>query len=95
MFDLTSVSPFPSAYRRADFVRARNELGFSSESVVLSCMPGSWREAGGPIAQLVTDAFGMLKQNAKHLVWIAGLDCELLSRKFADRKEIIIKKDDW
>jgi hypothetical protein len=83
------------AYRRADSARARKELHLPSQGIVISCLPGSWREESGPIAPLVASAFQLLKQEAKQLVWIAGLDFAMLHDAFSARNSILVKKDDW
>lgn len=84
----------PLQYTRADRSQARSELGLEQDTTLISCMPGSWSEAGGPIASLVCEAFNLLPTPSKVLWWIAGADYERLTHDFRDRKDVIVVRDD-
>jgi UDP-N-acetylglucosamine:LPS N-acetylglucosamine transferase len=80
---ITYVGPAvrPLKYRLHDRDRARSELGISTETKVVSCLPGSWQDSAAPIFDFVLRAYQILPQTDKQLYWIAGKDYEqLLSR---------------
>ncbi len=58
-------------------------------------MPGSWREAQAPVAELLAGAFEMLPFTRKRLLWLTGADDEPLRRRFGDHPNIILNKEDW
>ncbi|MGH9353064.1 MAG: hypothetical protein ACRD2G_13045 [Terriglobia bacterium] len=82
-------------YRKCDRVRARTELGLPVDGTVISFMPGSWREAQAPVADLVVGAFDRLPFTRKCLVWLTGPDYEVLRHRCGSRDDIILKKEDW
>lgn len=82
-------------YRRSDRTTARAELGIPADGTIIACMPGSWTEEQAPICDLLAGAFDALPLPTKRLVWIAGRDYELISRRFAGRPEVAVKQEDW
>jgi UDP-N-acetylglucosamine:LPS N-acetylglucosamine transferase len=84
------------SYSKADRNRARGELGFDQEATIILVMPGGWAtEEREPIYDTVMPVFDALKIPRKLLVWIAGADYELLTRRLAKRADVIVKERDW
>jgi UDP-N-acetylglucosamine:LPS N-acetylglucosamine transferase len=85
----------PSAYTRQDRLRARQELGIPAGHLVVSVLPGSWTEEKAPIFELVVAAFDLLPERSKTLLWIAGEDYAVLEHRVQDRKDIVVRKEEW
>jgi len=83
------------SYSQADRGRARQELELPQDAVVISVFPGSWTEEEGPIFDLVTAAFDLIRTPRKNLIWIAGSDYEVLRERARTQPLITIKKADW
>jgi UDP-N-acetylglucosamine:LPS N-acetylglucosamine transferase len=83
-------------YCRQDRERARNELGLPSNAIVIIVLPGNWfTEARAPIFDLVMPAFRSLKFKAKRLVWIAGLDHQMLLAHTRNCPDVIVREEEW
>ncbi len=71
-------------YTRDDRQRAREELGIPIDAFVVSVLPGSFATEGrAPLADRLLPAFQLLDLPAKHLVWVAGDDRELIENQAA------------
>jgi UDP-N-acetylglucosamine:LPS N-acetylglucosamine transferase len=82
-------------YSSADRERARRELDMPQNAIVLSVMPGSWREEQAPILHCVAAAYDALEHPSKRLVWIAGTDRELIASAFAGRPDVRVLDTYW
>ena len=86
----------PFEYSRADRARARRELDLPADAAVISVLPGGWAtETREPIYDLLMPAFQQLQATNKHLVWIAGEDQQMLTKKTRGIPGVIIKEKDW
>lgn len=62
-------------YGPGDRLRARNELGIEASATTIMVASGGWAtEARAPVAEVVLDAFRMLSNKPKVLLWVAGRD---------------------
>lgn len=83
-------------FRAGDRERARKDLNIDPNATVVLVCPGGWAtEKREPFADIVISAFDLLRIDRKILVWLAGTDYEMLSRKCAGRDNVIIKERDW
>jgi hypothetical protein len=72
----------PFEYTRADWLKARAELGLSKDTLIVSVIPGVWaNEDRCPMFDLVTSAFREIPTANKRLLWIAGNDYKELCNK--------------
>ena len=78
-------------YSRDDRERAREELRVPENALVLAVLPGSWREQELPILDLVLNAFDLLENDPKHMIWMAGEDCALIQGRTASRENVIVQ----
>jgi hypothetical protein len=86
----------PMAYTKADFARARQELGISQDAKVITVIPGAWAtEERAPLAALVVEAFDALRLTNKRLLWVAGADYEALQARFANNGDILVIRSCW
>lgn len=83
------------AYTRADRSRARAELALDQEAMVVSVLPGSWREDAAPILELVAGGFDLLTAERKQLVWVAGADHRLIASRFRRCESFRVIEADW
>jgi UDP-N-acetylglucosamine:LPS N-acetylglucosamine transferase len=84
------------SYSRADRNRARRELGFDQDATIILVLPGGWAtEEREPIYDIVMSVFDALKIPQKLLVWMAGADHEMLTRRLAKHPDVIVKEWDW
>lgn len=81
-------------YTRDDRARARRELGIAPGAIVIGVFPGSWTEDRAPIAERVIAAFDALP-SPKHLLWLAGTDQALISRRLDSRENVTVADRDW
>jgi len=82
-------------FRRKDRLRARKELSLDATATIVTVMPGSWTEEMAPTFDLLLPAFDALQRPKKHLIWVAGLDYALLSRRLKLRRDITVIEADW
>lgn len=84
-------------YSTADRGRARRELELPEDATVISVLPGGHAtETKAPIADVVLEAFDLLEQPCKQLVWVpADADLELLREKTREREDVRIMERDW
>ena len=82
-------------YTRDDRERARRELRIPMEAMVISVFPGSWTEEQAPILELVHDAYELLQNPIKRLIWLAGDEYELIARRFEGREDVRVIRHDW
>lgn len=77
------------AYVRRNRAKARRELGIAADAFVAAMLPGSWREAETPVAELVLAAWDALPA-PKHLLWVAGADAEAIAARAAGRGDVTV-----
>lgn len=82
-------------YSRSGRARARSELGLPAKTSVVLCLPGSWTESIVGILDLIAGAWDLLPFPAKHLMWLAGRDFELVRSRFGQRTDVTVLKEDW
>src|SRR5712692_3662651 len=82
-------------YRRADRPRARRELGIDPAATVIGMFPGSWTEAMAPLADRLLAAFDRARLPAKHLLWLAGQDVDLIRHRLKGRSDVTVIGADW
>ena len=78
------------SYSIADRPRAREELRIPPDAFTIVVLPGSWTEDAFPVADLVLNAFDLLPQQSKHLIWAAGDDRDLIHNLTATRANITV-----
>ena len=83
------------SYTRNDRGRARRELGFSDNGLILLVIQGSSPEDWAPVLDPVASAFHKLKRKEKHLIWLAGADYSNISSRLKERPNVTVKEVDW
>jgi len=78
----------PLRYGPADRRRARLELDIPPEAFVLLCIPGNCDDQVFPLWDTLLEAFTLLQQSAKLLIYVAGREYGLLSQRSTGRGNI-------
>jgi hypothetical protein len=81
----------PLLASRADRPAAREEMGVSPATKLVSVIPGAWaNETRAPMCDLVIAAWEALPHAQKKLIWVAGTDQAALAQKACGRSDITI-----
>ena len=75
--------------------KAREQLEFPQERLIVLVLPGCLAEENVPILDVVISAFEALRHKDKSLVWLAGNEYGAISKRLSRRPNVIVKETDW